>query len=187
MTAQDDAKDEIWKTIDGYPSYKVSSYGRVWSDKTKRFLKPHVNNHGYSQIFLSGTEKKKNWTVHRLMTTAFIGPSTLEVNHKDGDKLNNIISNLEYVTTRENVSHYYSKNGNRLVGFESRYGKHRAMIYFNKRLTSLGAFKTPEEAHAQYKKAANLIKHDLLNAEVLRDLRRMARVMTELKEVPHAR
>lgn len=43
------------------------------------------------------------------------------------------------------------------------------------------------KAHAQYKKAANLIKHDLLNAEVLRDLRRMARVMTELKEVPHAR
>ena len=113
--------DEIWKDIQGYEGqYQVSNYGRIKSLSRKisngtgyyiskeKILKGHVNTKGYIQVELQG----KPLLVHRLVAEAFIeNPyDKPQVNHIDGDKSNNMTTNLEWVTNGENQIHAY-KNG----------------------------------------------------------------------------
>lgn len=105
---------EEWKEIAGFPGYEVSNTGKVithhWlnTDETKE-LKPSKHL-GYLQVVLckNGTQKTKR--IHRLVAEAFIpNPSNLkEVNHIDGDKENNHVSNLEWCTRKENMNHAFS-------------------------------------------------------------------------------
>jgi len=106
-------KDEEWRELPGSEGrYEVSNYGRVRSYRYRKqwhteplYLKNFVSNIGYlfHRLRIGGVDK--NYSVHRLVMLAFVGPSELEVNHKDGNKTNNHISNLEYVTHRENARH----------------------------------------------------------------------------------
>lgn len=105
---------EEWKEIDGYGNYQVSNLGNIRNSKTGRNLKPQVSTWGYSKINLSRDGKHYTFTVHRLVAKAFLGEPPIEgngqsyeVNHKDGNKLNSALSNLEYVTKSENISHFY--------------------------------------------------------------------------------
>lgn len=107
--------DEVWKEIPGYEGvYEVSNYGRVRSNARKvwnytkqgRILKPHRKENGYMQITLCGRSKyEKHAYIHRLVAEAFIpNPNNLpQVNHKDFDKANNCVENLEWVTAAENI------------------------------------------------------------------------------------
>lgn len=103
---------EKWKKVKGYP-YKVSSYGKVKRTKSGpgtfsgRILKQNINNSGYLYVNLCKDGKIKKFMVHRLVACCFIGqcPKNKEVNHKDGDKLNNKIWNLEYLNAKENTRH----------------------------------------------------------------------------------
>jgi hypothetical protein len=106
-------KMEQWKDIEGFEGiYKVSSKGRVWSyaygsGKERRFS---ITNRGYALIILQLHGKVyKGESVHRLVAKAFIpnpeGKAT--VNHIDGNKLNNSVENLEWVTQKDNVKHAY--------------------------------------------------------------------------------
>lgn len=112
---------ETWKDIPNYPPYQISSFGRVralpYSRKrgkkitidSGRILKQFPNkNWAYLYIMLS--RYKKGFRVHRLVAQAFIPnpQNKAEVNHKDGNKLNNHISNLEWNTASENSYHAYS-------------------------------------------------------------------------------
>lgn len=105
---------EEWKTIDGYNDYMVSSYGRVKSKKcgNERILKAGLNKYGYFLVILSKDKIKNTCTVHRLVAKAFIPnpKNKSQVNHKDGNKLNNHTENLEWVTNKENMKHA-SKSG----------------------------------------------------------------------------
>lgn len=108
---------EIWKDIVGYEGlYQVSNLGRVKSlskyDRLNRFhpekMKSQVNNGtGYLIVNLKHNGAQKMKTVHRLVAEHFIqNPLGLsDVNHKDGDKTNNRIDNLEWCTHAENVKH----------------------------------------------------------------------------------
>lgn len=103
---------EIWKPIKGYEGlYEVSSFGRVKSHRQKKgdaIRKCAVNSKGYYQLILMcKTHMEKTITVHRLVAQAFIpNPDNKPyVNHKDGNKLNNAVSNLEWCTARENSVH----------------------------------------------------------------------------------
>ena len=90
-------------TIPGYPHYKVSIEGDVYSFIGKpRKLKPGIVQ-GYARVVLSKDKKTSQFSIHRLVMLAFVGPSDLQVNHKDFNKLNNHMSNLEYVTHSENM------------------------------------------------------------------------------------
>lgn len=102
---------ETWKPIPKCPKYSVSDFGRIKNTKTGKVLSPFRQNRGYIQIrlFLGGGESWRP-AVHRLVAEAFIGPSDLEVNHKDLNKENNRIENLEYVTRSQNQKHA-SENG----------------------------------------------------------------------------
>lgn len=96
-----------WKKIDGFENYSVSNTGLVRNDITGKKLKMHIGNHGYYMVNLWGNDKG-NWRlIHRLVATAFITNTKNKkcVNHKDGNKLNNVVNNLEWCTYSENQLH----------------------------------------------------------------------------------
>ena len=109
---------EQWKTviIDGKEThFQISSYGRLLNLKTqhwkhKGIIKPRKHNKsGYYRYTLSIDNVQTDYYVHRLVAQAFIpNPDNKpEVNHKDGDKSNNKVSNLEWATPKENMQHAF--------------------------------------------------------------------------------
>jgi hypothetical protein len=104
---------EEWRPVPGWGNlYHVSSSGQVVSYhprwRAPRMLKPKVDRYGYLVVHLRYCEYKSYPTVHRLVALAFLGkPSKRRphVNHKDGVKLNNHYTNLEYVSNQENMTH----------------------------------------------------------------------------------
>lgn len=88
-------------------NYVVNRFGLVKNDSTDYIIKPQLNTSGYleAQIYINGKQKKVG--LHRLVAIAFIpNPEHKpEVNHIDGIKINNHVSNLEWVTREENMQH----------------------------------------------------------------------------------
>jgi len=91
-----------------FPGYYVRSNGEVIG-KRGRVLKPKITWDGYQEIILSDGSRRKSIRVHRLVAACFFGdcPDGIQVNHKDGNKQNNSVENLEYVTLVENSHHAY--------------------------------------------------------------------------------
>lgn len=90
------------------PYYMISNYGRIWHIYKNKFLTFNIDSKGYLYKPLSTIQGPKNFRIHRLvlMTFCFIpGCENLYVNHKDGIKTNCIITNLEWVTAKENSIH----------------------------------------------------------------------------------
>ena len=128
---------EEWKPTPGYDGkYEISNYGRVKSNSQKsngRILAPGNNGSGYYYVILCKDNKKKKCTIHRLVAEAFIqNPSNLpQVNHKDEDKGNNYVMNLEWCTPGYNLTYgtrmeriskrvvQLDKGGNFIAEFES--------------------------------------------------------------------
>jgi len=87
--------------------YEVSNKGKVRNKQTLLILKTYTINSGYKAIKLNKNGKSKGFTIHRLVATAFIdNPLKLKtVNHKDGNKLNNRVDNLEWMSLSDNIKH----------------------------------------------------------------------------------
>ena len=96
---------EVWSQIDGYDNYEVSSFGRVRNNKTGRILK--VYNKGCYCIVGLSKGTTKSVSVHRLVANAFLPnpKNKTQVNHLDKNGFNNNVTNLEWVTNRENSIH----------------------------------------------------------------------------------
>ena len=111
--------EEVWKDIDGFPGYKVSSLGNVCSCKNNRHglcdicrpLKPAIDTStGYLKVNLRDDTKGHTKPIHKLVAEAFCDrhDDRAVVNHIDGDKLNNRADNLEWVSNSENVKHAFA-------------------------------------------------------------------------------
>jgi len=118
--------EEIWKDVIGHEGlYQVSSLGRVKSfcrDKNGRILRPGKASKGYLQVRLFRGGKQKQVLVHRLVLEAHTGPAPSpkhEGNHRNGDKADNRIENLEWVTPEENIRHAFRELGHEGVKGET--------------------------------------------------------------------
>jgi len=104
--------EEIWKDIKGYEGlYQVSNLGRV---KSKRKILKAINGE-YLKVGLSKNGIQKTLYVHRLVAETFLGENKLQVNHKDEDKHNNNIENLEFVTHKENMNYGTKQNRESII------------------------------------------------------------------------
>lgn len=105
---------EVWKPIKGFEGlYEVSNFGRI-KNRHGRILKPRLYDNKYLYVILYRKQAYKNFRVHRITAQTFI-PNPLnfpEVNHKDGNKLNNNCLNLEWCTRQENIRHSNNILGN---------------------------------------------------------------------------
>ena len=97
---------EEWRTIKQFPNYDVSNFGNIRNNKTAKMMKL-CRKSGYYHVSLTNEICKKTLKVHRLLALAFIENSEnkSDVNHKDKNKLNNNITNLVWMTRRENNIH----------------------------------------------------------------------------------
>lgn len=125
----------MWKPIKDFPNYEVSDSGEFRNVITGRILKFKPNERGYLYTNLSKNSKYKTHKVHRVVAETFIpNPENKpQVNHIDGDKMNNAVRNLEWVTQSENIRHMiklglspqavrvvqYSLEGNYIQTFDS--------------------------------------------------------------------
>lgn len=100
---------EEWRLVASLNNrYEVSNTGKIRNAITKKILKNQINKHGYCVLTVRPVPKKQvNIRVHRIVAEVFLGicPEGYVVNHKDGNKLNNYVTNLEYVTSSENNIH----------------------------------------------------------------------------------
>ena len=99
------------KVINDFPDYTVDIYGRVFNRSGKE-LKQWVTRDGYCMVRLCRNGYEKSCSVHRLVADAFFDGdhNGYEVNHIDGNKQNNFVGNLEWVTRSENLQHSYKAN-----------------------------------------------------------------------------
>jgi hypothetical protein len=104
----------IWKKIPGYPGYQASDEGHIREKDSKRILNEFFNGHKHDP-YLAVSIKNKPTMIHHLVCLAFYGDpgEGYEANHKDGNKLNPIPTNLEWLTHSENVIHAYETKLNR--------------------------------------------------------------------------
>lgn len=102
---------DVWADIIYAPdTYKISTNGIVFSKKRNLVKKPYIDRWGYECYCLWVGGKLKNFKTHRLLAIHFLKtekPESLTVNHKDGNKRNNSLSNLEWMSASENVKHAF--------------------------------------------------------------------------------
>ncbi|SCW57420.1 HNH endonuclease [Paenibacillus tianmuensis] len=130
---------EVWREIAGYETlYQISNYGRVKSlgnsqDRQEKILKQQLQRDGYKRVWLYKKGlKRKRFPVHRLVANAFI-PNPLrkeQVNHQNGNKLDNRLENLNWMTRKENIAHAYEtglvkKNKNPVIATHLDTGEQR--------------------------------------------------------------
>lgn len=107
---------ETWKPIPNFSRYEASDYGNLRSmnyknTKTVKVLTPAKSPDGYMKTMLvDDSGQYKSWTVHKFVALTFLGdiPEGMEINHKNGNKVDNSLDNLEYVTRSENILHSYA-------------------------------------------------------------------------------
>lgn len=130
---------EIWKSLDflGYPDYEVSNFGNIKSlkqgrEKLLKFLK---GSNEYSNVRLCKNNKTKSFTIHKLVALAFIpNPENLPIiNHKDENKQNNHVSNLEWCSHKYNnrYNNAHIKKGEKRKG-RPNYKRRKPILQYTK-------------------------------------------------------
>jgi len=117
---------EEWRPIQEFPNYEVSNFGNIKNIVTNKLLKCCPKG-GYYHVSLVNNETKKTFKVHRLVALAFIPnpENKTDVNHKDKNKLNNKLENLEWMTRKENNTH-------RCIGIKITCNKNKPVLRIDK-------------------------------------------------------
>ena len=149
--------EEIWLPVKDYQGYyEVSNLGRVKSLKFNKevILKVSIDSGGYAYNGLRKESKSKNFLIHRLVAFAFLDKKDYQhqVNHINGDKKDNRLVNLEWVSNIENYCHrsllkqYTSKYTG--VSYKATSKKWTSQICVNRKVIYLGIFDSEENAYA---------------------------------------
>ena len=112
------AAKQIFKPIKNWEDlYEITNDGKVYSIRSGKFLKPRLSLDGYERVSLCRDGKHYDMRIHRLVAEAFLeNENNLpQVNHKDFNKCNNYVSNLEWCTGKDNV-HYSMDNNQKGFG-----------------------------------------------------------------------
>lgn len=157
---------EEWRIIEGWERYEVSNMGSIRNAESKCILKARANNGGYMRVGLCDKGKQKWMFVHRLVAKAFIPneDDKAQVNHIDGNKENNNVKNLEWVTSSENQQHRRSvlnKDGSpkkRVICVETgivyesihEAGRMTGINYRQIHAVCAGRFRTTKKLHWKY-------------------------------------
>lgn len=133
--------EEIWKKIDSYRNYEISNLGRVRNTDTGKIKTVLINTRSYPYVSLWCKQVGKNKMIHRLIAEAFIpNPENKpQVNHKNGNKFDYRIENLEWVTISENAIHAFA------TGLSFVPNKENFLVYNWKTEQFVKEFKTEEE------------------------------------------
>lgn len=149
---------EEWKIIEKYPDYMISNLGNVKSLKygKERMLKQKINKNGYCNIAICKDGKQKTYLVHRIVATHFLpNPNNLpQVNHRDENKQNNCVENLEFCTHQYNNTY-----GTRLEKCsKSMIGKNKGKISHHKYIVQLSLNDIPIEVYSSLSDASRKTK-----------------------------
>lgn len=157
-------ENEIWKDIPEYEGlYQVSNLGRVKSLNYNRmgkegFIKSSLNPQGYCTLVLTKNGKGKTRTVHQLVAEAFLNHKPCKykavINHKDFNRQNNSLENLEIVSVRENTNQKHLKSKSNYVGVYqcNKTNKWKAQIRIGNIRKYLGTFTNEIKAANAYQK-----------------------------------
>ena len=153
---------EIWKIIEEFSDYMVSSKGRIISLREKgKLMIPQSGKRGYRCIVFSVNNKKYNKKISRLVAEAFIenqGNKPI-VDHINGDKEDNSVENLRWATPTENNTGFRKTSNNggsyyRGVNWDNARNKWRARITMDRKEHNIGRFDCEHEAAEAYNQKA---------------------------------
>lgn len=101
---------EIWKPLRNFPSYNGSSEGRIMNIKTQRIMKTFINEKGYVQVCLRKNNQQYTVKVHKVIAETFLGECQgMDVRHKDFNRSNNRVDNLEWCTRSETIKSAFER------------------------------------------------------------------------------
>jgi len=137
----------MFKNIIGY-DYAINEAGEVRNNQTGRILKACVNKAGYLLVDLYNNGKSKCHYIHSLLGTYFLDcPSHLSIDHINGDRANNALSNLRVVTHQQN---HFNRTTAKGYTWDKQSDKWKAQICLNGKNNYLGLYNTEEDARAAY-------------------------------------
>jgi len=175
---------ETWKEHPTYSKYLISTLGRVATIKTnriRRYSKIGGKGIGYAIVSISHEGEHLGKMVHVLVAETFIGPKVkgMVVNHKDGNKLNNCLENLEYLTYSENSKHAYASGLRSPV-------RNRGELAGGARLTNkqVSAIKKAMEGYSPRGESRGLLKKLAVKYGVGKSTITMIRLGQQWKEIP---
>jgi len=145
------------KDIKGYEGYyQIDIFGNVKSIKSNKILKPRKYSGGYLGFALQKNGIRKEFKQHRLVAENFINFDSDKniVNHKNGNTSDNRVENLEWVTQRENISHYHSATKLLGVSRHRETNKYTSRIFINGKSKYIGLFKCTTAAYLAYIKCS---------------------------------
>ena len=155
------------KPIPNYPNYSVTEDGKVWSNLTNKFLKAGLGKVGYYVVALRKDNNQKTFNVHRLVAELFLNNFDNKpfVNHINGNKLDNGITNLEWCTAKENNLHAHKMGLNYISESNRIEASRTAKEKFSKIVldTQTGVFYNSAREAAMAKKINSNTLHGKLN------------------------
>jgi len=166
---------ERWRLIEEVPNYEVSDSGQVRRIDSCKILSIKINHWGYRIAYLFQHNKVFARRVNRLVAIAFVPNPDKKptVNHKDGDKLNNHFTNLEWATFTDQNLHMEKsglRNRRSKTGYKGVYNsgsKFSASITVGGKTVGLGSYTTKEKAARAYNNAAKMFHGDKAGLNVI--------------------